>query len=124
MSCTQSRSGRIGLAVHRRSLLEVDFVHLHLAVNQLVDVHHHTEPVDVHQHKAWVHVVSDAAVGARGRARVDHHASLVLICLELMAVPGHQDVHVQLPLEHRQGVQVAPWNNLVFGRCRDLVKNV
>jgi hypothetical protein len=30
-------------------------------------------------------------------------------------VPGHQDVHVQLPLEHRQGVQVAPWNNLMFG---------
>lgn len=110
--------------MHRRCLLEVDLVHLHLAVNQLVDVHHHAEPVDVHQHEAWVHVVRDAAVGARSRARVDHHTSLVLICLELVGVPSHQDVHIQLPLEHRQGVQVAPRNNLMLGSCIDLVKNM
>jgi hypothetical protein len=48
----------------------------------------------------------------------------VLICLELVGVPSHQDVHIQLPLEHRQGVQVAPRNNLMLGSCIDLVKNM
>jgi hypothetical protein len=42
------------------------------------------------------------------------HAALVLVRLELVGVPGHQDVHIQLPLEHCQGVQVAPGNNLTF----------
>jgi hypothetical protein len=39
----------------------------------------------------------------------------VLVRLELVGVPRHQDVHVQLPLQHRQGVQVTPWNNLGVG---------
>jgi len=91
--------------MHRRGrLLEVNLVHLHLTVDQLVDVHHHAQAINVHQHEARVHVVGDAAVGACGRPGVDHHAALMLVRLELVGVPRHQDVHVQLPLKHRQGV--------------------
>jgi hypothetical protein len=50
--------------MHRRRLLEVDLVHLHLAVDQLVHVHHHAQSVNVHEHEARVHVVGDAAVRA------------------------------------------------------------
>lgn len=100
--------------MHRRRLLEVDLVDLDLAVDQLVHVDDHAEAVDVHEHEARVHVVGDAAVGARGGAGVDDHSPLVLVRLELVGVPCDEDVHVQLPLEHRQGVQIAPWNNLMI----------
>lgn len=53
------------------------------------------------------------AIGSCGRTRVDVELVLVLECLELVRVPGNEDVDVQLPLEQRQAGHVAPGDHLV-----------
>ena len=94
--------------------LEIDLVDLNLAVDEFIDVNDNSEAVDVHQHEAWVHVVGHAAVGPRRRTRVNYDAALVFVRCELVGVSRHQNIHVQLPLQHRQRVQVSPWNHLCF----------
>lgn len=53
------------------------------------------------------------AVGSCGRTGVDVELVLVLKRLELVCVPGDEDVDVQLPLEQRQAGHVAPGDHLV-----------
>lgn len=53
------------------------------------------------------------AVGSRGRTGVDVELVFVLEGLELVRVPGDEDVHVQLSLQQRQAGHVAPGDHLV-----------
>lgn len=53
------------------------------------------------------------AVGSCGRAGVDVELVFVLKRLELVRVPGDEDVDIQLSLEQRQTGHVAPGDHLM-----------
>lgn len=53
------------------------------------------------------------AVGSCGRTRVDVELVFILERLELVRVPGDEDVDIKLSLEHCQTGHVAPGDHLV-----------
>jgi len=81
-------------------LLKINLVDFNLAINELVNIHHHTQAINVHEDKAWVHIIGNVAVGTGGRPWVYNNTSLVFVSCELMGMTGHKYVHIQLPLEH------------------------
>ena len=77
-------------------LLVLDTIHFDLVVNELVDVSYYGGALDVHQDEAGDDLSLQGRVGPSGRARIDIELVLVLVRLELVGVPGDQDVAVQL----------------------------
>lgn len=59
-------------------------------------------------------------VGSGSRTGVDVELVLVLEGLELVRVPGDEDVHVELPLQQRQAGHVPPRDHLVAVDQADL----
>lgn len=54
-----------------------------------------------------------AGEGSRGRSGVDEQLVLILIRLKLVRMPSHKNIHIQLPLQGRQRLVVAPRHNLM-----------
>lgn len=81
-------------------LLEVNLVNLNLPVNEFIHVDNDTKAINVHEDKAWVDIIGDAAKGAAGRPWVYDDASFMFVGCELMGVTCHKDIYVQLPLKH------------------------
>jgi len=52
-------------------------------------------------------------VGTRARSWVDVKVAGLLVALETVRVPGDQHVNVQLALQNRQNLRVAPGHQLV-----------
>lgn len=76
------------------SFLEIYLVNLHFSVNEFINIDDDTKAIDIHEHKTWVHIICDAAVGSGGRSRINDNTTLVFVCLELMGVTTNKDVHI------------------------------
>lgn len=81
-------------------LLEIDLVNFYFSVDELININHYAEAIDVHEDKAWIDIISNATVGTCRRTGVYNDTSLMLVGLELMRVASDEDVHIQLPLKH------------------------
>lgn len=88
------------MSSRRSGLLKVNLIDLNLPINEFINIDHHTQAINIHEHKARIHIVSDAAVCTSSRTWVYHDPSLMLVGSELVGVTRHKDINVQLPLEH------------------------
>ena len=78
----------------RGCLLEINLVYLNLPVDQFVNVDHNTKAIDVHEDKARVDVIGDAAIRTCCRSGVNHDTSLMFVSCKLMGMTSDKDVYV------------------------------
>lgn len=81
-------------------LLEINLVNLNLPINEFINIDHDTKAINVHEDKAWVDIIGDAAIGAAGRPGVYNNTPFVLVGSELMGMTCDKDIYIQLPLKH------------------------
>ena len=94
-------------------LREIDPLHLHFVVHQLVDERDDLVTLHGNQDKRGARRAISGWVGSGGGTRVDEVLSIILHNLILMGVPANQNIHIKLSLDSGQGLQVSPWDHLM-----------
>ena len=75
-------------------LLEINLVNLNLPINEFINIDNHTKAINVHEDKAWIDIIGDAAIGSAGRPRVYNNTPFMLVGCELMGVTCDKDIYI------------------------------